>query len=82
MTQTYKSHDSVSDMIASIASAIDENMRQDIANSKFLGIMTDESIDIAISKKLVIYAKVVKEGKSCVQFPANVTVPDGKMKSQ
>ena len=40
--------------------------------------MTDESIDIAVLKKLVIYVKVVKDGKSQVYFATNVTVPDGK----
>ena len=78
MTQTYKSYDAVSDMIASITSALDGNLREIIGGSRFLGFMTDESIDIAVLKKLVIYVKVVKDGKSQVYFATNVTVPDGK----
>ena len=78
MTQTYKSYDAVSDMIESIASALDGNLREIIGGSRFVGLMTDESIDIAVLKKLVIYVKVVKDGKSQVYFATNVTVPDGK----
>ena len=64
-------------MIASIASALDGNLREIIGGSGFVGLMTDESIDIAIFKKLVIYLKAVKDGKSQVYFATNVTVPDG-----
>ena len=40
MTQTYKSYDAVSDMIESIASALDRNFREIIGGSRFVGLMT------------------------------------------
>ena len=40
--------------------------------------MTDESVDIAILKKLIIYIQLIIEAKSKICFASMVDVPDGK----
>lgn len=74
----YKSYEPVAEMIKCIADSVDDNMKDDISKSKYIGLMTDESIDIAVLKKMVLYIKIVKNGEAKVFFVANVTVPDGK----
>ena len=53
-------------------------MRLLIQGTPYLGIMCDESLDIAVTKKLVIYCKIIKSGEIFVLFGANVEVLDGK----
>ena len=40
--------------------------------------MCDESFDIAVFKKLIIYVKIVVKGKVHIEFAKNVDVADGK----
>ena len=61
-----------------ISSSLDSDIKEKIAKSSFLGPMTDESVDIAILKKLVVYVQLIVEGKSKICFASMVDVPDGK----
>ena len=49
-----------------------------IQKSPYVGLMLDESLDIAVQKKLVLFFKILVEGKSKIEFAANVEVKDGK----
>ena len=49
-----------------------------IQQSPYVGLMLDESLDIAVQKKLVLFFKILVEGKSKIEFAANVEVKDGK----
>ncbi|XP_069138821.1 uncharacterized protein C17orf113-like [Argopecten irradians] len=49
-----------------------------VKESPFVGIMVDESMDIATDKKLIMFCKIVYGGQIKIEFCANVTVPDGK----
>jgi len=40
--------------------------------------MLDESLDIAVQNELVLFFKILVEGKSKIKFAANVEVKDGK----
>ena len=77
-TGSYSHHETVTDFIKCISSSLDSDMKQKIEKSSFLGLMTDESVDIAILKKLVIYVQLIIEGKSKICFASMVDVPDGK----
>lgn len=77
-TGTYKSHEAVTDMVKSISDDLCADLKSVVENSPFVGLMTDESIDIAVFKKLVIYIQVILQGKSHVMFATNVDVIDGK----
>ena len=75
---TYSHHEVVSDFVESLASSLDSEVKDKINSSPFIGLMTDESTDIAVHKKLVIYMQLIHEGKSKVYFASIVDVPDGK----
>lgn len=49
-----------------------------IKSSPYVGLMLDESLDIAVQKKLVLFFKILVEGKATVEFAANLEVKDGK----
>jgi hypothetical protein len=78
LTGNYVSHDAVKEMVISLSSSLTNKIKSDIENSQFIGIITDESCDIAIFKKLIIYVQTVVQGKVKVSFAANINVQDGK----
>ena len=45
-----------------------------IRSSPFVGLMLDESLDIAIQKMLVLFFKVLVMGKAKIEFAANIEV--------
>ena len=74
----YVAHEVVSEMLQCLASSITDDVKQNIKNSKFIGVLTDESCDIAVLKKLIIYVQTFSGGKVNVSFATNIDVPDGK----
>ena len=40
----------------------------DLARSRYLGLLFDETTDVSITKQLIIYAKIVLDGVSSVRF--------------
>ena len=52
-------------MNAAFAEVINKNIDEDIQSSPFIAILADESIDIAVYKKLDIYIRLVKDGEPC-----------------
>ena len=76
--EVYQHHQSVSDMNAAFAKVINSSIDEDIQHSPFIAILADESIDIAIFKKLDIYVRLVKNGEPAVRFVGNRNVVDGR----
>ena len=74
----YKHHDSVEQMISALSGVIENRTKDDIASSQFVGIIVDESCDIAVYKKLIIYVQIIKDGKAQILFCDNKNVMDGK----
>ena len=74
----YKWHGAVSDMQNSIADVCREEVKMKLQKANYFGLMLDESLDIAVEKKLVLFCKFFHENKVVVQFGANVVVTDGK----
>ena len=77
ITAAYKHHEQVEEMILACSQSLKEKLKTELANAHFIGVMTDESCDIAIYKKLIIYVKIVVNGKSKVVFAENRNVPEG-----
>ena len=48
-----------------------------IEKSPYVGRMLDESLDIVVQKKLVLFFNILLEGKSKIEFAAVVEVKDG-----
>ena len=53
-------------------------MDQRLNNSPFIGLVVDESTDVAVYKKLAVYARVVLDGKPSMHFLKDVDIIDGK----
>ena len=67
----YKHHEQVEEMISACSQTLKEKLKTELANAHFIGVMTDESCDIAIYKKLIIYVKIVVNGKSITMILLN-----------
>ena len=74
----YQHHQSVADMNTAFAELITREVDEDIQNSPFIAILADESVDIAVYKKLDIYIRLVKDNEPCPRFVGNRNVSDGK----
>ena len=74
--QYYKSAESVNEMECVLASVIEEQTLKDIRLSNFIGIMLDETCDISVDKKLVIYIRFLKNNKVHVSYVGNKKITD------
>lgn len=61
-----------------LGEAAQEEIDALISKCDFIGLMVDESIDVAIHKKMILYLKIVMNGKPKILFGGNVEVSDGK----
>ena len=64
-------------MQESLATVIRDDINKMLNDSDFISILTDESCDITTTKKLCIYARVVKDCKPKTVFIQNLDIPDG-----
>ena len=48
-----------------------------IKNSPYIGVMVDESLDIATTKKLVTFCKIIHNNELKIEFCANIDVING-----
>ena len=78
ISSPYTHHEQLEEMVDAISDTIQDEIKQDTANSKFIGLLIDESVDIAVFKKLVIYLQVVVKGRVKMYFAANKDVTDGR----
>ena len=74
---TYDSVQSAKDFQSVIAESIQSEITEKLQKSSFVSVMTDESTDISVSKKLVIYAKLTSD---CIipetHFLTNITIEE------
>ena len=61
-----------------LGEAAQEEIDALISKCDFIGRLVDESIDVAIHKKMILYLKIVMNGKPKILFGGNVEVSDGK----
>ena len=71
---TYQSSNSVADFQAALNSVVEENVLSILQKSPLIGLMTDESTDINVSRKLMVYVKAVhpETRKACEFYIADV----------
>ena len=71
---TYQSSNSVADFQAALNSVVEENVLSILQKSALIGLMTDESTDINVSRKLMVYVKAVhpETRKACEFYIADV----------
>ncbi len=74
---TYSHNVSQAGMLTTITNIIDDNIKSLISNSKFVDVIIDESTDVAISKHLVVYLRLCKQGRAQTHFIKNVEIFNG-----
>ncbi|XP_046546804.1 zinc finger protein 862-like [Haliotis rubra] len=75
----YTSHCAVDDMQDAIANSFRVSVTNKISASPCISILIDESTDISVTKKLLIYTRSLNsEFDVETNFLANVQIPDGK----
>ena len=75
--EIYKHRSTLSEMQESLATIVRQDQDRDIANSPFVGLMIDETVNITCHKKLIIYVRIVKNGSALTLFLGNYTVTAG-----
>ena len=65
-------------MTTALAEAVEENVLSAIKNSKFVGLICDESCDAANFKQLIIYCNYMYKGISKTSFVDICALDDGK----
>ncbi|XP_070550531.1 uncharacterized protein C17orf113-like [Ptychodera flava] len=76
-TETYTHHDSVKAMQRASADTVREEISQKISDSPFVGILVDETVNVTVHKKLIMFLKIVDDGKPRTIFIGNYTVLNG-----
>ena len=74
----YTSHCSHLDLLAAINATIEEEVDHKLQASPFIGLVIDESTDVAVYKKLVIYILVVINGQPYIHYFRDVDIPNGR----
>ena len=74
----YTNHQAPATFQKYIAEVLKESALVRIRDSPFIGIMTDESLDIATNKKLILFCRIIHKGELRVEFCANISIADGK----
>ena len=74
----YRGKDAIRKLQTAAAKVCKDRIKNPIQDSPFVGIMLDESLDISVQKKLVVYLKLVCDGQPMLQFGENVEVKDGR----
>ena len=60
-----------------MSSVVEDNFKSDLANSKVVTALADESTDISNHKSLVIYAQIISEDmKPSTRFLTNIECQD------
>ncbi|PVD35505.1 hypothetical protein C0Q70_02468 [Pomacea canaliculata] len=75
---TYTDHNKAAELQASLGNVCRQQIFVRIKESPYIGIMLDESLDVAVQKKLVIFCRVIDEEVGQTEFAANIEVKDGK----
>ncbi|CAM4347987.1 unnamed protein product [Leuciscus chuanchicus] len=73
----YCHSDSVDDMERALEHVVVEQIREKLKNSDFIGIIIDETVNITVNKKLIVYLKLEIKGKVETCFLGNYDVDSG-----
>ena len=64
-------------MQIAIAKVLETQLGKEIADSPVISVIVDETVNITINKKLIIFIRIVKNGSSKTIFSGNVTIAAG-----
>lgn len=72
------SWDSVHDIQSSIVKVLDRSLIADVKKSHVFGLIADESTDLSIDKKIVVYVRFVKDGRAETKLIGNLKLESAK----
>ena len=75
---TYMHHNSFTTMQDAIDKCLQHDAVEKLLTCDAYGLITDESTDIAVTKKLVLYARIVKDCTVSTLFLKNIQILDGR----
>jgi hypothetical protein len=73
----YKHHESVADMEEALYLVTKKEILDKINRSDYVGIVTDETLNCTLDKKLIVFARIVVDGVSETVFLGNYTIDNG-----
>ncbi|XP_070546167.1 uncharacterized protein C17orf113-like [Ptychodera flava] len=73
----YKHHSSVSEMQEAIADVINEDLQREINASPLISVIVDETVNVTIDKKLIVFLRIIADAKPKNVFSGNITIPAG-----
>ena len=73
--------DTVKDVQNSLLYVLDNELKNRLKDSKYYGVIVDESTDLSIHKKLVVYIRYVCGGEMKTELAGNIRIPDGCAKT-
>ena len=76
-SKTYSHEDVVEEMEIALAKATVDRIKEKIYGSPYVGVIIDETVNVTIDKKLIVYLRIVENGKAKTIFMGNFTVYDG-----
>ncbi|KAF3833185.1 hypothetical protein F7725_026850 [Dissostichus mawsoni] len=74
---TYTHHETVNQMEEAIAMTITSTIDDRIANSKYVGVIVDETTNITVEKMLITYLTLQHKGEPETVFIGNYVIPSG-----
>ena len=69
---------SIKDVQNSLLYVIQQNLKTEVKDSEYYGIIIDESTDLSIHKKLVVYLRYIHNGEMKTELIGNIRIKDGK----
>lgn len=73
----YKHHESVDDMQRAISDSITAEITEKLQKSAFVGLITDETVNVTVRKKLIVYFVALENGVKRTYFGGNYTIVNG-----
>ncbi|XP_073329080.1 uncharacterized protein C17orf113-like [Pagrus major] len=73
----YRHSDSVDDMEKALESVVMKQLDEKLKGSDFIGVIIDETVNITVDKKLIIYVKLEEKGKVETRLLGNYDVHSG-----
>ncbi len=74
----YKHSDNITAMENALAKTVRDGIKQMMSDSPFLALVLDETVNVVVRKKLIVFTRFTVDGRAVTKFLGNYTVTDGK----
>ena len=74
---TYTSRTTAQSFLEAFSDVIEEELLQQLKGSSYLSLLIDESTDLTITKKLIMYVRFISKGRVLTRFLCNLELNNG-----